>query len=146
MKGRHTAEDLAFLREKGFVGTADEIERLHKVEDAANRMRDRIDMRLNDYLCEMRPGEDDSMHGFNEAWGIVRKAFTDTSAPAPSDKIKYWWSGDREWFCILVNDGISQATVSLTVQEAESLIEAAFAGLAPKAVRRRHQQSDTGAN
>ncbi len=35
MNGRHTAEDLAFLREKGFGETADEIERLQAVEDAA---------------------------------------------------------------------------------------------------------------
>ena len=32
--------------------------------------------------------------------------------------IKYWWSEDKKWFCILVNDGISQATVSLTPEEA----------------------------
>ncbi len=32
---RHTVEDLAYLRKRGFVETADEIERLHKVEDAA---------------------------------------------------------------------------------------------------------------
>lgn len=38
-KGRHTAEDLAFLREKGFVETAEEIERLQKVEDAYTRQR-----------------------------------------------------------------------------------------------------------
>jgi hypothetical protein len=39
-----------------------------------------------------------------------------------SDKIKYWWSEDRQFFCILVNDGVSQATVSLTVEEAETLM------------------------
>jgi hypothetical protein len=38
------------------------------------------------------------------------------------EKIKYWWSGDRKFFCILVNDGVSQATVSLTVEEAEALM------------------------
>ena len=32
-KGRHSSEDLAYLRERGFVKTAEEIERLHKVED-----------------------------------------------------------------------------------------------------------------
>jgi hypothetical protein len=31
-----------------------------------------IDSRLNDYLCEMKPGYDDSIVGFNEAWDIVR--------------------------------------------------------------------------
>src|SRR5258705_4380538 len=33
-------------------------------------------------------------------------------------KIKYWWSEDKKWFCILSDDGINQATVSLTVEEA----------------------------
>lgn len=40
-----------------------------------------------------------------------------------SEKIKYWWSEDRKFFCILVNDGIAKATVSLTVKEAESLMD-----------------------
>lgn len=35
MKGRHAAEDLAFLREKGFTDTAAEIERLHEAIDEA---------------------------------------------------------------------------------------------------------------
>lgn len=39
------------------------------------------------------------------------------------EKIKYWWSEDRQWFCILVNDGVSQATVSLSVEEAEALMD-----------------------
>ena len=36
------------------------------------KMKDRIDARLNDYLCEMKPNYDDSITGFNEAWDIVR--------------------------------------------------------------------------
>ena len=40
-----------------------------------------------------------------------------------TEKIKYWWSDDRQWFCILANDGISQATVSLSVEEAEALMD-----------------------
>lgn len=39
-----------------------------------------------------------------------------------SEKIKYWWSDDRQWFCILVDDGTNKATVSLTVEEAEALM------------------------
>lgn len=38
-------------------------------------------------------------------------------------KIKYWWSEDRQWFCILCNDGTSTATVSLNIEEAESLMD-----------------------
>lgn len=41
-----------------------------------------------------------------------------------TDKIKTWWSKDRKWFCILVNDGISQATVSLTPDEARAALAA----------------------
>lgn len=43
-------------------------------------LKDRISTRLNDYLCEMKPGYDDSIVGFNEAWDIVRKAFDDAAA------------------------------------------------------------------
>ena len=79
-KGRHTDEDLVFLREKGFVETAEEIERLHKVEDAANRVWDRLSARLNDHLCEMKPDHDDSITGFNEAWDVMRKMFAEDAA------------------------------------------------------------------
>ena len=37
------------------------------------------------------------------------------------EKIRSWWSGDGKWFCLLVNDGVSQATVSLTREEAKGL-------------------------
>lgn len=40
-----------------------------------------------------------------------------------SEKIKYWWSEDRQFFCILVNDGTDQATVSLSIPEAEALMD-----------------------
>lgn len=39
-----------------------------------------------------------------------------------NEKIKYWWSEDRQFFCILVNDGISQATVSLSIEETDALM------------------------
>lgn len=37
------------------------------------------------------------------------------------EKIKSWWSEDGKWFCILVDDGVNKATVSLTPEEAKSL-------------------------
>lgn len=40
----------------------------------------RIDDRLNNYLCEMKPGYDDSIVGFNEAWEVVRKVFEEELA------------------------------------------------------------------
>ena len=36
-------------------------------------------------------------------------------------KIKYWWSPDSQWFCILTDDGASQTTVSLSREEAKDL-------------------------
>jgi hypothetical protein len=34
-----------------------------------------VDSRLNDHLCEMKEGHDDSIVGFNEAWDVMRKFF-----------------------------------------------------------------------
>lgn len=36
------------------------------------RLKRTIDIVLNDYLCEMKEGYDDSITGFNEAWDLVR--------------------------------------------------------------------------
>jgi hypothetical protein len=41
-------------------------------------------------------------------------------------KIKYWWSEDRQWFCVLVDDGVNQATVSLTPEEADAFADEAM--------------------
>ncbi len=41
----------------------------------------------------------------------------------PAEKIKYWWSEDRQFFCVKVNDGTCEATVSLNVEEAEALMD-----------------------
>jgi len=38
-----------------------------------DRIKGRIDAQLNNCLCEMKPGYDDSITGFNEAWDIVNK-------------------------------------------------------------------------
>lgn len=38
-----------------------------------------------------------------------------------TEKIKSWWSEDGKWFCILVDDGVNKATVSLTRREAKAL-------------------------
>lgn len=40
-----------------------------------------------------------------------------------TDKIKSWWSENGKWFCILVNDGVSQATVSLDPYEAHKFAQ-----------------------
>jgi hypothetical protein len=40
-------------------------------------LKERIDYRMNDYLCEMKEGYDDSITGFNEAWDVVREIFVE---------------------------------------------------------------------
>jgi len=45
------------------------------------RIREGLSIRLNDYLCEMKPDYDDSITGFNEAWDIVRKCFRTRAEP-----------------------------------------------------------------
>lgn len=47
-------------------------------------------------------------------------------------KIKYWWSDDKKWFCILLDDGNSKATVSLTPEEASLLSMNAVLDVAPR--------------
>jgi hypothetical protein len=34
-----------------------------------------LDFQLNEYLCAMEPGYDDSITGFNEAWDVMRAVF-----------------------------------------------------------------------
>ncbi len=36
------------------------------------RLKDRIDTIFNSVLCDMKPGWDDSVEGFNKAWDIAR--------------------------------------------------------------------------
>ena len=45
------------------------------------QLKNKIDCRLNDYLCEMKPNYDDSITGFNEAWNIVRAVFKEAEQP-----------------------------------------------------------------
>jgi hypothetical protein len=39
------------------------------------RLKDRIDTICNNVLCDMKPGWDDSIEGFNKAWDVVRDIF-----------------------------------------------------------------------
>lgn len=56
-------------------------EREQALEEAAiNNLKSRLDTRLNNWLCEMKPDHDDSIVGFNEAWDIVNKVFKDIRA------------------------------------------------------------------
>jgi hypothetical protein len=53
------------------------------VSPAIETLKSRIDHRLNNVLCGMREGFDDSIVGFNEAWDIVRAVFKELPARAP---------------------------------------------------------------
>ena len=42
---------------------------------ALKEMRGKLSDALNNVLCEMKSGYDDSIVGFNEAWDVMRKTF-----------------------------------------------------------------------
>ncbi len=44
------------------------------------QLKNRIDAILNDVLCDMKPGWDDSIEGFNTAWDVVRDIFKEEIA------------------------------------------------------------------
>ena len=48
---------------------------MESVKATLERIKNGIDTRLNDALCEMKPEYDDSITGFNEAWDIMREYF-----------------------------------------------------------------------
>ncbi|TAJ89696.1 hypothetical protein [Reyranella sp.] len=50
------------------------------IEATIRHLKQRIDYRLNDHLCDMKEGWDDSVTGFNEAWDVVRAVLDDSSA------------------------------------------------------------------
>lgn len=56
-------------------------------EEARDALKRRLDYRLNDHLCEMKPDCDDSIVGFNEAWDIMRVLFDEESRSISSDKL-----------------------------------------------------------
>lgn len=53
--------------------------------DDLRKVIGRLDFRLNNHLCEMKPGYDDSVTGFNKAWDIMHEVFGET-IPAPLEK------------------------------------------------------------
>jgi hypothetical protein len=45
--------------------------------DEINQLRDRLSIRLNNYLIGMNEGQDDSITGFNEACDVMMTFFND---------------------------------------------------------------------
>lgn len=62
------------------------------LELALELFKERLDLRLNNVLCEMKKGYDDSIVGFNKAWDVMRKLFEETAKaraalnPSPAEK------------------------------------------------------------
>ena len=54
----------------------------------------------------------------------------------------WWWSEDGKWFCLLVDDGVNKATVSLTPEEARALAHDADPEAARKLATVRRQRDD----
>ena len=52
------------------------------LREALDQFKSSLDTRLNDVLCGMKEGYDDSIVDFNEAWDVMRKAFADFKARA----------------------------------------------------------------
>lgn len=57
-------------------------------------------------------------------------------------KIQTWWSDDGKWFCILVDDGVSKSTISLTPDEAKALARDADPEIDEKLRTVRRQRDD----
>ena len=57
-----------------------------------------------------------------EGWKRAQALLAEHRRKSPDfQKLKAWWSDDKNWFCILSDDGSNQTTVSLTVEEASLL-------------------------
>lgn len=54
------------------------------------KLKRKIDYRMNEALCEMKPDFDDSITGFNDAWKIVDGAFKDALSAAPEQEPVAW--------------------------------------------------------
>lgn len=67
--------------------------------------------------------------------------FQERSRPM-HEKIKSWWSEDGKWFCILADDGVSKATISLTPDEAKALARDADPDIHEKLRVVRRQRDD----
>lgn len=51
--------------------------RVRELEEALERIKRRLSDALNNYLCDMKEGYDDSIIGFNEAWDVIRPILDD---------------------------------------------------------------------
>lgn len=101
---RRAAEAYATLSQPGMAGW--------KIE----ALRNALSIRLNDYLVELKPGYDDSITGFNEAWDVVRKFFDDKVAVFTAQSVDGFEPSDfadlHETFVEASNDKVTSALLS----------------------------------
>lgn len=57
-----------------------------------------------------------------EGWKRAQAILADERRKSPNfQKLKAWWSEDKNWFVLLVDDGTNQTTISLSVEDASLL-------------------------
>jgi hypothetical protein len=57
-----------------------------------------------------------------EGWKRAQVIIADDRRKSPDfQKLKAWWSEDKNWFVLLLDDGTNQTTISLSVEEASLL-------------------------
>lgn len=69
-------DDLPWKERKSFMNSAEIIldaARPIIEREALEKAKASIDATLNNYLCDMKPGWDDSVTGFNTAWALIRE-------------------------------------------------------------------------
>lgn len=52
------------------------------------RIKNRFDTIFNNVLCDMKPGWDDSVEGFNKAWDVAREIFAEEIGRATASALK----------------------------------------------------------
>lgn len=103
--------------------------------DILARLKWRIDYQLNDYLCGMKEGYDDSITGFNEAWDIVRQLLAEPlrSEPKASEPVPSLPSPPLPRMKPMADDVVERLTKEAAYQRANGhagramLLEAALA-------------------
>jgi hypothetical protein len=92
------------------------------------RIQHRFNTIFNSALCEMKPGFDDSIEGFNEAWEIAREIFAEEIGRAAAQALACsalmtdhtkWVSNWKEFLAVggVVCFGESQTEIELRLPE-----------------------------
>ena len=77
-------------------------------KEMLERLNQRIGTRLNNWLVEMKPGHDDSIVGFNEAWDIVREVFKEElrrCVAESAEPVAWQWLTSVGWKSLEISAG-----------------------------------------